>query len=62
MRHNSHKRRLLAHAKYKLSPKKYTKKILLLPVMVKKHPVQTIGLATLGLGLMSGILWYNIKR
>lgn len=59
MKHKVHK----AHPrKSAATPKLNHKKVVLLPMIVKKHPKPAIGLATLGLGIVSGILWYKLKK
>ncbi|MHB1949195.1 MAG: hypothetical protein ACYCQI_13895 [Gammaproteobacteria bacterium] len=60
MKHKVHK----AHPrKSAIIPKLNHKKLVLVPMIVKKHPKPAIGLAaTLGLGIVSGLLWYKMKK
>jgi len=60
-KHNAHHPR-----KRTFTGKSNMKKIYLIPIRgMKERPYQTLGiltLGTLGMGLLSGVIWYNMKK
>lgn len=52
----------MKHPKRKALTRKYEKKLYMVPVAIRKHPAPAIGVVALGLGVVSGIIWYTLKK